>query len=142
MNKVRGLLGYLYRHNLIRYLLVGGSTFIIDLVLLVMLHGHLKINISVAASIAYWTSILYNFILNRWWTFSASESKKLHQHIIPYAILLGCNYLFTVLFVSIVSRHFNYVAVKVVAVLLQTLWTYRIYKNVIFADSTKVNIQE
>jgi len=134
MREIKGFLGYLYRHNLVRYLFVGGTTFVIDLSGLVLLHGHLNVNLAVATSISYWISILWNFNLNRNWTFSASENKKLHQHMLSYGILLGCNYLFTVLFVSIGSRFANYAVTKVIAVALQVLWTYPIYKNFIFSD--------
>lgn len=134
MKQIKGFLGYLYQHNLVRYLFVGGTTFIIDLGLLVLLHGVLNINITVATSISYWASIAYNFTLNRWWTFSASENKKLHKHLLAYGLLLGCNYLFTVLFVSIVSRHINYAIAKTLAVTLQVFWTYPIYKSVVFAN--------
>lgn len=134
MKEVKGLVGYLYRHHLIRYLFVGGTSFVIDLGLLVLLHGHLKLNLAVSASVAYWASIIYNFTLNRWWTFSANENKKLHKHLVPYGILLGCNYLFTIFFVSIASRHINYAAAKTLAVIIQTIWTYKIYKNVIFVS--------
>lgn len=137
---MRGFVGYLYRHNLVRYLFVGGTTFIIDFGLLVLLHGKLHLNITLATTIAYWSSILYNFTLNRNWTFSASENKKLHKHLAAYGILLGCNYLFTIAFVSIASHFMNYAVAKTIAVILQTSWTYRIYKNVIFTGDTQAAI--
>jgi putative flippase GtrA len=138
MKKTRQLVTYLYNHHFIRYLFVGGTTFIIDVGTLVLLHGKFKVNIAVATSIAYWLSVTYNFTLNRWWTFSASESKKLHQHIAAYSVLLGCNYLFTVIFVSIVSRHINYTIAKTIAVILQTTWTYPVYKHIIFTGKKEV----
>ncbi len=132
MRKARTFLGYLYRHHFIRYLLVGGTTFVLDFSLLVLLHGILNINLVVATSIAYWTSIVYNFTLNRNWTFSAAEKKSLHRHAILYAILLGLNYLFTVVFVSVVSHYFNYGVAKILAVIIQASWTFPIYKYIIF----------
>lgn len=133
MKRTTVFIGYLYRHNLVRYLFVGGSTFLIDLGLLVLLHGKLHLGIGLATTISYWTSIAYNFTLNLNWTFSSGEKRKLHQHIIPYAILLGCNYLFTLIFVSVGSHYINYAVCKVIAVALQTMWTYPIYKHVVFA---------
>lgn len=117
-----------------RYLFVGGSTIVIDMFLLVLLHGVLNINIAVATSVAYWVSIAYNFSLNRWWTFGAGESKKLYEHIISYGILLGFNYLFTVIFVSAGSRYMEYWLAKIIAIALQITWTYPIYKNIIFKE--------
>ena len=134
MERIKDHLGYLYRHNFMRYLFVGGSTFIIDFSLLIVLHGKFNLNIALATSVAYWVSILFNFTMNRWWTFSASENKKLHRHLFGYGLLLCFNYLFTVIFVSLVSKYISYAIAKIAAVIIQVSWTYLIYKNVIFVS--------
>jgi putative flippase GtrA len=123
---------YLYGHHLVRYLFVGGSTFVIDLGLLILLHGKLGVWLPLATAAAYCVSIVYNFCLNRWWTFSTSENKSLGEHIIPYVILLGCNLLFTVLFVSAMSHLINYALAKTLSVAIQTSWTYFCYKHFVF----------
>lgn len=132
MDKLKSSAQYFYNHHFVRYLFVGGSTFIIDFGLLVLLHGKLNVRLPIATSISYWTSVAFNFTLNRWWTFSASESKKLHKHMLAYAILLGFNYTFTVIFVSLGSHVVSYEVAKLLAVLIQTSWTFLIYKNIIF----------
>jgi putative flippase GtrA len=132
IKNTKDLLSYLYNHRFVRYLLVGGTTFFIDFGILFSLHAKLNVSLAIATSIAYWTSILYNFLLNREWTFSISERKSLRKHIITYLALLGFNYLFTVIFVSLASRHINYLFAKACAVMIQMSWTYLVYKNVIF----------
>lgn len=132
MQRLKKTTLYLYEHNFVRYLFVGGSTFVIDLSLLVLLHGSLNMDLVVATSIAYWASILYNFTFNRWWTFSASENKKLHRHLLAYILLLGFNYVFTVAFVKLSSMVINYALAKTLAVMIQVAWTYPTYKYVIF----------
>lgn len=126
---------YLYRHNLMRYLFVGGSTFIIDLSLLYLLHGHLGLNLQLATSIAYWSSIAYNFLLNRSWTFTNTERKKLHEHALFYGLLLLFNYLYTLAAVSLLSNYMHYGTAKVLAVVIQTSWTYYLYKYYVFGSS-------
>jgi len=132
IDRTSSFIKLLYRHHLIRYLFVGGTTFIIDFGLLILLHGKEKMWLPLATFISYSIAVVYNFSLNRWWTFSASETKSLRQHITPYAILLSFNLLFTVVFVSLVSHFMNYAIAKIVAVIIQTGWNYFIYKNVIF----------
>lgn len=132
ISKFRELTLYLYRHHFVRYLIVGGTTFAIDFGLLVILHGHLKLNLGASTSVAYWISIAYNFVLNRYWTFDAREKESLARHITVYCVLLIFNYLFTVTFVSIVGAHINYIIAKIMAVAIQMSWTYLIYKNMIF----------
>lgn len=90
------------------------------------------LGLALATSIAYWVAIIYNFTLNRLWTFSIAEKESLHKHLASYLILLGFNYLFTVIFVSEVGHHIYFGLAKAIAVIIQTTWTYSVYKNVIF----------
>lgn len=123
---------YLYRHSFVRYLLVGGTTFLLDFGLLYILHGILNLNLAGSTSVAYWISISYNFILSRYWTFNAREKDDLKRHMTAYFALLVFNYLFTVTFVSIVGEHVNFILAKMAAVAIQMLWTFWIYKSYIF----------
>ncbi len=132
MQRLSSLAKFVYRHHFIRYLFVGGSTFIIDFGTLVMLHGVLDVHLAVATTIAYWLSITYNFTLNRSWTFSSSEQESLHRHAVMYGVLLGFNYLFTLIFVGLASRYMHFGLAKTLAVIIQVSWTYQIYKKVVF----------
>lgn len=132
VHRVKAYSNYFYTHPLVRYIFVGGSTFVIDLGLLVLLHKKVGLGLAVATSIAYWVAIAYNFFLNRAWTFSIKEMESLSKHLANYLILLGFNYLFTVLFVTILGRHINFALAKAIAVVIQTTWTYKVYKDYIF----------
>lgn len=132
MQRVKEVTVFLYRHHFVRYLAVGGTTVVIDLGLLFCLHGLLKLNLAVATSVAYWVSICYNFALNRYWTFDAREKESLKHHLVTYLALLLCNYLFTVLGVSLLSTHISYLLAKMLVVVISMTWTYYIYKNYIF----------
>lgn len=132
MADVKTLTLFLYRHHLVRYLFVGGTTFSIDLGLLVLLHGKIGVWLPLATALSYCVSIVYNFSLNRWWTFSTAENKSLREHIVPYATLLGFNLLFTVVSVSLLSHLVNYAIAKVISVTVQTTWTYFCYKHYVF----------
>ena len=117
--------------NFIKYVFVGGSTFILDLGLLVLLKevGHLPI--IVAATISYWTSIAYNFSLNRHWTFETTRS--LRHHAVAYSLLLLTNYVVTVgVIAGLGHLGVSYALAKIIAVGLSMSWTYVMYKKVIF----------
>ena len=132
LNKIKHTIPALYQHKFVRYIIVGGSTFVIDFGILFSLHELLNISIPIATSTAYWVSVTYNFVLNRSWTFSGVEQKQLHKNAGAYLLLLAFNYLFTLLFVSVMS-HFIYFAIaKAIAVGLQITWTYFIYKRYVF----------
>jgi len=123
---------FLYRHHFVRYLLVGGTTFVLDFGILFILHGQLQLNLAASTSVAYWVSMSYNFVLNRYWTFDSREKESLTRHITTYLALVLFNYLFTVTFVSIVGSHINYVIAKALAVAIQMVWTYEVYRKYIF----------
>lgn len=132
MQRLNTFVKFMYRHHFVRYLFVGGTTFMLDVIVLVFLHGKLNINLAVSTSLAYWLSVLYNFSLNRSWTFSKSEQESLHKHATLYGALLAVNYLFTVTFVSLVSHYIYFGLAKALAVMIQVSWTYYLYKNYIF----------
>lgn len=124
-----------YKNHLFRYLFVGGSTFSIDLFLLVFLHSTCHVSLLISASFSYWISILYNFTMNRYWTFERSENNRLIRHLFLYSLLLIANYTFTICFIEVAS-HFkvHYAIAKVMAVIIQTSWTYFAYREIVFAD--------
>lgn len=132
MEKTKALAGILYRHRFMRYLAVGGTTFMLDEGLLILLHGKFNIWLPLATFVAYIVSFVYNFSLNRWWSFSAAEANSLRRHIVPYTALFIFNLVFTVVAVSLLSHVMNYALAKPLVVIAQTTWNYFIYKNYIF----------
>jgi len=134
VTKASQLLIFLYRHHFVRYLFVGGTTFVLDFGILFSLHGVLKLNLAASTAVAYWISISYNFVLNRYWTFDSREQESLMRHLTTYFALLVFNFLFTVTFVSIIGEHINYIIAKALAVAIQMSWTYVIYKDFIFVS--------
>jgi len=136
LQKLRRITLFLYHHHFVRYLAVGGTTFIIDFGILFTLHGKLKFGIAASTSVAYWISIIYNFALNRYWTFDAREKESLQRHITTYFFLLVLNYIFVVIFVSFASTHISYILAKAIAVIVQMIWTYPVYKKVIFVPNS------
>jgi putative flippase GtrA len=132
MENIKQFLKKIYSHSFVRYLIIGGSTFAIDFLLLVLLHGVIGTNVLVAATISYWTSIVFNFLANRFWTFGSTDTHVI-KHIAYYGVLLVLNYMFTIAFIGIATDHgMHYTYAKVLAVAIQMTWTYILYKKVIF----------
>ncbi|MGH7241555.1 MAG: GtrA family protein [Candidatus Saccharimonadales bacterium] len=126
------LFWFLYLHSFIRYLFVGGSTLCIDLSVLIFLHGHLKVNLTLSTTAGYWLSVTYNFFMNRHWVFSAQQSKTLREHALLYGCLLTVNYIYTVIGVNALTHHISYEFAKIVVIMVSIVWTYPIYKRYIF----------
>lgn len=139
VKKAKKITLFLYKHHFVRYLIVGGTTFVIDFGLLYMLHAHFAVKIAAATSVAYWVSITYNFMLNRYWTFDIHEKESLQKNIATYFFLLIFNYFFALIFVSAFSHIMNFMLAKALSVLLQMTWTFYLYKYFIFVDNTNKN---
>jgi putative flippase GtrA len=102
-----------------------------DFGLLVLLTEVFHFNVLVAASFSYWTSISYNFVLNRKWTFGARGN--ISRHAVLYSLLLVFNYAVTVGLIYVLGRFgIHYGPAKIISVLVTISWTYFIYKKIIF----------
>lgn len=130
--KIKPLIHYLYNHQFLRYLFVGGTTFILDEGGLITLHGVLKLWLPAAIFLSYLVAFMYNFSLNRWWAFKSHESSSLNKHIRPYTLLFLFNLIFSIIFISIMSHFINYAVAKALSVAIQVTWTYFIFKKYIF----------
>jgi putative flippase GtrA len=115
-----------------RYLIVGGSTFLIDFLSLVFTHEYLNQSLAISTTAAYWLAVTYNFSLTRLWTFGLNKKANAQKQFVLYLLLLGFNYIFTLFFISLVSALIYYWIAKIIAVVLQTIWTFYIYKAFIF----------
>ncbi len=115
-----------------RYLIIGFSTVAIDFLILFILRNILSIRLVFAVTIAYWTSIAYNFSLNRYWSFEAS-SGMVPKQMFLYGCLLLFNYSITLGIVwSLESMGFSEYIAKMFALGLTITWTYVLYKKIVF----------
>jgi putative flippase GtrA len=115
-----------------RYAGVGGSTFVLDFFLLVTLRELLGVNVFIAATVAYWSAIAYNFTMNRQWTFRVG-GRNIHKHAASYTALLIFNYFANLSLIWIMTQFgLHYALAKAIAVGIQIPWTYLAYKKIIF----------
>lgn len=137
MEQIRHLAKKTYEHRFMRYVLVGGTTFALDIGLFSLLHSLLGWDILLANTVSYWTAIAFNFTVNRTWTFTAKQT-ALRRNLYLYTGLLVCNFAFSSVFLMIVtSMGLNPQVAKIIATCLQTLWTYIAYVKVVFRNPEK-----
>lgn len=122
-----------YSRSFRRYIFVGVSTVAIDYFVLFILRNMLSVKLVYAVSVAYWTSIAYNFILNRYWSFEAS-SGMVPKQIFLYGCLLLFNYIVTLGVVwGLEPIGISEYIAKLFALGLTIAWTYIFYKKVVFS---------
>jgi len=106
-----------------------------DVVVLVALKELAHIEVYVAATLSFSASLIVNFLLNKYWSFAVRSYTS--QQIVMYSILVGINYLVGLALIDLAtSNGASYIAGKLCALVLTTIWNYFLYKKVIFANKS------
>lgn len=122
---------YKYK-SLFRYVIVGGSAFVLDMVSLYMFKEWLHIHPALAVALNQIFVLSYIFVLNKQWAFNSSQ--KINKALIRFVILQGFNYCFGILwmFVFYDVLGVNYLVARVANIVLFTVWNFFIYKTWVF----------
>lgn len=117
-----------------KFLLVGGLSFAIDLGLLFVLHEFFGVGLWIATPIAFLTSLVFNFALQRTFTFKATN--KSHVSFLRYTALVIFNTLATDVIVNMfATTALTFAGGKVVATASMTIWNFFLYKHWIFPNN-------
>lgn len=117
--------------QVLKYLTVGGSAFVVDFGLLALLKSGFGAPAWLAAIVAFAVSTAWSFFLQRRYTFS--EDLHLGHSALRYGILLGVNMVLTAGIVEMFDQVFDlYMVGKVVSTALTTLWNFPLMKYWIY----------
>lgn len=131
IHRIRAVLTAVLKHRVVRFLIVGGLSFAIDLGLLMLLHEAAGVALWIATPVAFVTSLVFNFLLQRIYTFKATN--KGHVSAAKYGALVVFNILATDAIVLLFAEtELTYAVGKVVATALTMVWNFFIYKYWIF----------
>ncbi|WP_412538309.1 GtrA family protein [Longispora sp. K20-0274] len=89
------------RRSDVRYVLVGAVSFAIDASLLYVLHVLFGVWLPLATGLAFGSSVLFNFALNRLWSFGARRT--VGRHFVRYAFLVAANWVLTLSLVPAIT---------------------------------------
>lgn len=131
-----GRLAGLRDARLLRYLLIGGSSFVLDLGLLTLGFRTLHLPLWVATAAGFWGSFFYNYLLQRRFSFDAAGSHV--GSLVRYSALLAFNTVATIAIVGFFQRiGWGYVTGKIVAAAATTIWNYFAYREWVFVADTR-----
>lgn len=112
--------------QIIRFLFVGGSAFVIDAGILFILTSLLGMHYLISGMISFTVSVIYNYILSVKWVFDASKQHKKEQELVVFIGLsiigLGINQLFMWILVDCLS--FYYMFSKVIATAIVMVYNF------------------
>jgi putative flippase GtrA len=116
-----------------RFLIVGGTSVVVDAGLLWVLHGVLGLWLSPATAVAFLAGFVVNFVLNRQWAFTSSSSGRLRHQFAKYLVLVAVNLLITVLLVkALTAIGVMYLIAKVFTTAVLSTANYFISRKYIF----------
>lgn len=123
----------LWAITLVRYCLIGGVSYAIELAVLFTLHANLHLQRTVAAGIAFWVGLTISFVLQKLLAFKDfnKEAKVVAKQGATYAVLVAWNYFVTLLIVSLFPNKYLLYS-RTLALLITTAWNYLVYKRYIF----------
>lgn len=116
-----------------RFLVVGGTSVVVDSGLLWVLHGVLGLWLSPATALAFLAGFVVNFVLNRQWAFTSSSNGRLRHQFAKYLALVAVNLLITVLMVKVLTAlGVMYLVAKIFTTAVLSTANYFISRKYIF----------
>jgi putative flippase GtrA len=121
-----------------RYLIIGGSVYLLELVVIVTAQ-RLGITAVVAVGLSFWIGLVVSFGLQKIITFG---DKRLHHRvllpqIIAFSLLVLFNFGFTIFVVKLLSSVLPAVVTRTLALAITTLWNFYLYRTRIFKTEDK-----
>lgn len=118
--------------NLIRYLVVGGTAYVIEISTLAILKYGVNLSAVRSVAISFWVGLISAFLLQKAVTFKNYERthKALARQVFLYGLLVAWNYLFTLFIVKLFASSVSVIIVRTVIIALVTCWNFPLYKKI------------
>jgi putative flippase GtrA len=119
-----------------RYLIVGGSIYLLELVIIVVMQ-QLGSSPTWAVAVSFWVGTFISFLLQKFVTFG--DKRTHHKVVLAQAIavvaLVIFNFFFTVAFTHLMQHHLPAVVSRTIALGITVVWNFYLYKTKIFTPS-------
>lgn len=127
MNKIQELL----KNRFVRYVLVGGTAYCIEIVTIYLLHEVLGLSPVQSVAISFWIGFVAVFGLQKFITFQdyQREKKEIAKQLVGYSFLVAWNYAFTLITVTIFSGKISVFVIRTVVIAIMTTWNFVIYRK-------------
>jgi len=109
----------------LKYTLVGASTFLFDLVLLLILTEKIGLGPTGGAGLAYFIAVSTNFWFSHKYVFSKTKSPR-HKNYLSFMIIsvVGVLLVISLMFVFVNIFSFNYLASRIIIAGITGFWNY------------------
>ena len=116
----------------IKYVIVGGGTFLLDIGLLYLFVEFFNIYYLYSATLALIIATYANYHLNKVWSFDSQT--KLITSFSKYLLLFIFNYFVTIIlmYTFVEYLNFNYLVIKCLAMVLLVIWNFFAYRFYVY----------
>ena len=112
--------------QIIRFVFVGGSAFVIDYGVMIFLTELIGINYLISSGISFAVSVIYNYILSVHWVFDVDQDRSKRAEFIIFIVLsvigLGINQL--VMWIAVDIFKIFYMIAKIVASAIEMVYNF------------------
>jgi putative flippase GtrA len=117
----------------VRYLLVGGSVYALEL-LVIVIGQHAGLSAVAAVALAFWVGLVVSFLLQKFVTFGdrRTHHRVVLKQVAAVGLLVLWNFLFTIGVTKLLSNYLPATVLRTIALLITTLWNFYLYKTSIF----------
>ena len=119
--------------QLIRYLLIGALTAMVDFAVLYFLGVYLSCNVIFAAAIAFLTALIVHFSMNKYYNFKNFDRTSITQ-LRTYTVVTMLNFTSTIFFMHVFINFtgITIIPAKVLTALINTSWGFPAQKFLTF----------
>ena len=121
----------LAQNQIVRYIFVGGCSFVIEIATLYSLNQLLHVSPTISVAISFWVGFIIAYTLQKIVTFQNKEKSRqaIIKQIIGYSLLVLWNYSFTLLVVELFHNSISVVVLRTIVIAITTIWNYVLYKK-------------
>lgn len=120
------------RRELVRYVMVGIGSFVIDYGLFFVLHSLMNVWYLGATAISQTIALLFNFFSNRHWSFKKTGAT--HKQLFRYCLLQAWNYAFAIiaLYALVTFGDVSPLISKLIIIPIISSWNFLLYKYFVY----------
>jgi putative flippase GtrA len=120
----------------LRYLLIGGVSYVVEMAVLLLLVKAFPISSTLAVALSFWVGLIASFALQKYIAFenTGGDRKTFGKQALLYGALVLFNYGFTLLFVGLFAVLLGLITARTFALLLTVCWNYFAYIHIFKKD--------
>ncbi len=113
-------------NQIFRFLIVGGTAFIIDYIILIICRELIGLSVLLSAAVGFSVSVIFNYLLSVKWVFDVNKEKSQSRNFILFIIFSVIGLIITEIIMHVGSNvlEFNYLLVKIFATAIVMVFNF------------------